>query len=108
MKWNRGLWIRIAVPVVAFGFMHLAGWRSCTAILSGTWPAGAKGDFLGIVCGVCYTLSYFATVVVVPIVVIAAGVLALWDARARSRVSPDPTAPTLNRNLCGSSQEGGA
>jgi hypothetical protein len=62
----------------AFAGCALAGWREDTTFLSGTvgadgWEATRNG------CA-AYLLAYFGVVLVAPILVLAAGLLALWQA----------------------------
>src|SRR6185436_6066846 len=74
-----------------FGFVfmvcQLAGLREATTFLSGT---AAGGEFAGTLCfGVIYLLAYFGMVLVAPIFLIAAALLACWRRfRARPKDSP--------------------
>jgi hypothetical protein len=55
--------------VLAFGAARLAGMREAVATLSGTAAPGAQG--------VAYVILHFAVVVIVPILLIAAAILAV-------------------------------
>jgi hypothetical protein len=68
-----GLLKRAAIVAAAFLVCHLAGWRELTSVLSGTPP----GSTLAALGGVLYLVSYFAAVIVAPVLVIAAGLLRL-------------------------------
>ena len=61
---------------MAFTTCHLAGWRECTTILCGTSPTGGGGDRYASWFGVIYVLLYFASIMIVPILVLAAGFVA--------------------------------
>ncbi|HUS63863.1 MAG TPA: hypothetical protein VMZ28_04930 [Kofleriaceae bacterium] len=66
-----GLLGRAAILLAAFGACHLAGWRDLTSVLSGTPP----GSTLAALGGVLYLVFYFAAVIGVPVLIIAAGLL---------------------------------
>jgi hypothetical protein len=65
-----------AMFVVVFGACHLLGWRDDTAILSGTLAPGSE---LTMVRGLIYLASYFAAVLLSPILILAAGLFVLAD-----------------------------
>jgi hypothetical protein len=64
-----------------FLLIHLAGLREYTAFLSGTPGAVGTGMRLSVFYGTVYILLYLGAVVLVPIMVIAAGILAIWRRR---------------------------
>ncbi|GEM_PF-3542903 len=69
---------RALVLGVLFFLVHLAGLREYTAFLSGT-PAMVETSMrLSFFYGSIYILLYLGAVVLAPILVIAAGILALW------------------------------
>lgn len=68
-----------------FLLVHLAGLREYTAFLSGTPVAAATGMKTSAVYGMVYILFYLGFVVVAPILVLAAGILAAWQKFIRSR-----------------------
>jgi hypothetical protein len=73
-----------AAALLVFGGLQLLGFREDVAVLSGSRVASVVG-------GVAYALSYFAAVVGVPVVMLAAGgleALRRFTSRARSRQSP--------------------
>jgi hypothetical protein len=77
-----GFLISAAVIVTLYLIVHLLDFRVETTVLSGTAPSGADGLARGLI----YIGLYFASVVVAPILVIAAAVLkALELVTARSR-----------------------
>ena len=82
-----GLLTRAVVLTVLYGALHLAGWREYTSILCGTAPTGNLGDRASQVCGLIYVLLHFTVVIVVPIFVLAAGLLSLV-ARWRNSANP--------------------
>lgn len=68
-----------ALLVLAWAMAHGLGWRDDTRIISGTGvPSGGA-----VLRGVAYAVSYFAAVVVAPILVIAAGLRAAGGRVAR-------------------------
>ena len=97
MNDTRRRWCRVLLPgriVSPGGFLasaaliagvfvicHLAGWRHNTSFLCVTPPAG-ESTGLSILLGLVYALSYFALVLLVPILVLAAAIfgvlLRLW------------------------------
>ncbi len=77
-----GLLVRAVLLTVVYLVLHLAGWREYTSILCGTAPTGNLGDRQAQLYGLIYVLCHFAVVVSVPILVIAAGLLALIQHRA--------------------------
>jgi hypothetical protein len=96
----RGLIHAAVVLALLFTAVHLLGWRSDTAILSGTMPDGASsggggGAVLAVAAGALYVVLYFAFVLAVPILLLSAGIMALllrWT-RRRLRISDADSAP---------------
>ncbi len=72
-----GWLIRAVVLLVLFAAMHLLGWREHTNVFSGTLGLNSTADYLRAIAGGLYVIAWFATVVVAPILLIAAGVFAL-------------------------------
>ena len=71
----RGMLLRAAALVVVFGICHVAGLRQYTAVLSGSSPGGTQPGALEAVLGGAYVAAYLASVIVAPILAIAAGLL---------------------------------
>jgi hypothetical protein len=71
-----GLVARAAIITLIFCIAHLAGLREYTTIISGTSPTGDVRDFWAIFLGAGYTMLYLAFSLVVPALLIAAGLLA--------------------------------
>ena len=69
----KGLLFRAALIAALYGLLHVCGARHDVAFLSGTPVGGAGATMLG--CA--YLVFHFAFVIVAPILVIAAGILAL-------------------------------
>jgi hypothetical protein len=69
----RALLFHATLIVIAFGIFHALGWREFTTVLSGTIPADNSSAEAGFKA-IAYMASYFATVLVVPILVIAAAI----------------------------------
>ena len=87
----RYFFLRAFVIVVLFAVVHLAGLREYTTFLSGTVANPAVDFRLSAFYGMIYIALYLGTVVVVPILVIAAGLLKFWGQRKKSR--------TVDQNL---------
>ncbi|MDB6108849.1 MAG: hypothetical protein JWR69_599 [Pedosphaera sp.] len=82
--------LSVAVTLsVFFMLVHLVGFREHTAFLSGTTGAVGVGTRLSTFYGVIYILLYLGCVVIAPILVLAAGMLAFWQ----KFLSPDKHLP---------------
>lgn len=78
--------VRHAVLIVAlYAAVHLLGLREFTTIICGTVASPALGVRLCTLLGLGYMALYFGTVVLVPILMIAAALLKLWEAMGRRR-----------------------
>lgn len=74
----RGLVLRALYLALLFGIVHLLGLREYTTFLSGT-PARQTSLTLTAILGSIYALTYLAAILIAPILVIAAGILKLWQ-----------------------------
>ena len=63
-----------AVMVAAWGLCHALGWRADTAVLSGTVDPSHGSATWVMFRGMIYAVTYFAAVVVGPVLVLASGV----------------------------------
>ncbi len=72
-----GLLSCAAVLVLLFAIMHLAGLREYTTIISGTSPTGDLRDQSALSMGVLYIILYMVATMIVPVLAIAAGLLAI-------------------------------
>jgi len=71
--------LRAMAIVALFLCVHVAGMREYTTFLSGT-SANAQVSFqMSAFYGMVYIALYLGTVVMAPIMVLAAGTLALWN-----------------------------
>jgi hypothetical protein len=66
-----------------FLLVHLAGFREFTGILNGTIGSLALGWNLSAFLAVIYILLYLAFVILVPVLILAAVILAIWGRRVR-------------------------
>lgn len=73
----KGFILRAAVCVAALAVVHLLGWREYTSIISGTSPTGESISLSTALPGMLYMAAWFATVLIAPALLIAAGVLRL-------------------------------
>jgi len=64
---------------VMFLLVHLAGFREFTSVLNGTIGSVAAGWNLSAFLAVIYILLYLAFVILVPILVLAAMILTIWQ-----------------------------
>jgi len=74
----RDLLQRAAAICGLFLLVHLAGFREYTGILNGTIGSMALGWKLSTFLAVFYIVLYLAFVIVVPVLVLAAGILVVW------------------------------
>ena len=102
MSWNlrcrlAGLWraelfspkdfVRRAVTIVIiFLAVHIAGLREYTSILNGTVASAELGRGMSAFLGLAYVFAYLAFVLLVPILLLAAAMLAGWERLSRRRV----------------------
>jgi len=71
--------LRHAVLIVlTFGLAHAFGLREYTSFLNGTTGSTELGYELSALLGLIYLSLYFATVLLVPILVLAAPLASLW------------------------------
>jgi hypothetical protein len=70
-----------------FLLVHLAGFREFTGILNGTIGSLALGWNLSAFLAVIYILLYLAFVILVPVLVLAAVILMVWQ-RLHQKVFP--------------------
>ena len=81
-----GMALRAIELAVIFVMLHLLGIRRYTSVLCGTFGAGYGGAFAGML----YVLFYLASVVLAPILIIAA---AIWGAYNRVTGKKEPKHP---------------
>lgn len=70
---------RAAAISVAYLLMHLAGFREFTGILNGTIGSLSLGWNLSAFLAVIYIVFYLMFVILVPMLVLAAGILLAWQ-----------------------------
>ena len=76
--------------VISAGFLlvHLAGWREYTSVLNGTVGPDSTGWAGSTFFGVAYVLIYLAFVILVPVLLLAAALLAAWQRLISTRCWP--------------------
>jgi len=72
----RGLLVRAAILTLSYAIFHALGWREYASFLSGT-VAGVSSSQIKMCLGALYVMLHFACVLVVPVLVLAAGLLFL-------------------------------
>lgn len=80
----RGLLARALLLVAVYGVCEFAGWREATTFLSGS-QTGASWSAT-VWKGVAFLLAYHGAVLLTPILLIAAGLLAMWRRFGTERV----------------------
>ena len=86
----RDLLQRAAAISILFLLAHIAGLREFTGILNGTIGSLALGWNLSAFLAVIYVVFYLAFVICVPILVMAALILASWKRYHRKSDPPSP------------------
>jgi hypothetical protein len=75
----RDLWQRACALSVLFLLAHLAGLREFTSVLNGTVGSTAVDAKLGAFLAAVYILLYLAFVILVPVLILAAILLMVWQ-----------------------------
>lgn len=90
-----GFLVRAGLLAMAYGVCHVAGLRERMSFLSGTPPATGTGTdpAWAMTLGAAYFFCYFAFVLVVPVLILAAGLLAVLGAAAGRAHPPAPAGP---------------
>ena len=81
----RDLWQRAVAISGLFLLVQLAGFREFTGILNGTIGSLALGWNLSAFLAVIYILLYLAFVILVPVLILAALLLVVWQHFCRRR-----------------------
>ncbi len=79
-----GFLVRALLIAVAFAVCHFVGLREHTSFLSGTTASVSGGMDRSLLLGTLYIAVYLAFVLLCPILLIAAALLALWQRRRPS------------------------
>jgi hypothetical protein len=80
----RALLLRAALIAAAYAVLHLARARPYVSLLSGTLHAPATEAQGTLILGVLYILAHIGFTVLTPVLVLAAGLVALYE-RVRER-----------------------
>lgn len=75
----RDLILRPIVITVFFAIAHFCGLREYTSFISGTAPTTSFSPTVAGFFGLSYLVLYFAFMLLVPILLIAAGLVTLWN-----------------------------
>lgn len=71
--------MRALVISVVFLAVHWAGLREYTSVLNGTVGSTSTGWRTSAFFGVAYLIIYMAFIVLAPILILAAGILTVWQ-----------------------------
>ena len=71
----KGFLIRAAIIGAIFLLCYIAGLKEYTCILCGTSPTGNVADSWSAILGAVYVLCYFMFIVLVPVLILASGIL---------------------------------
>jgi hypothetical protein len=74
----QGFLTRALVISAVFLAVHLAGLRDYTSVLNGTVGPASASWRTSAFFGLAYLVIYLAFVLVVPVLILAAGILAVW------------------------------
>jgi hypothetical protein len=86
----RYLFVRALAIVALFLVAHLAGLREYTTFLSGTTANTQVSFQTSAFYGMIYIALYLGAVVIAPMLVIAAGLLLLWNRRTAKTSNKSP------------------
>ena len=89
----RDLLQRAGAISALFLVAHLAGLREFTSVLNGTIGSVAAGWKLSGFLALIYILLYLAFVILVPVLVLAAMILAVWRRWVQKERTPDQLQP---------------
>ena len=78
---------RAVVVAIIFLAVHIAGLREYTCILNGTVASVELGRRMSAFLGLAYVFAYLGVVLLVPILLLAAAMLAGWQRLSRGRES---------------------
>ena len=81
----RGLIVRGVILALFFGICEIAGLREHTTFISGTPTEAGSNVNASSILGVVYLAAYFGFVLMTPILVIAAVLLAMWQKWSSNR-----------------------
>ncbi len=88
---------RAAAITVVYVILHLAGFREFTGILNGTIGSLSLGWNLSGFLAVIYIVFYLMFVILVPVLVLAAAILIIWQRRTFPRQSTQAEARQVSR-----------
>jgi len=76
--------------VIGAGFLlvHLAGLYEYTSVLNGTIGPGSTGWAMSAFLGVAYIIIYLALVILAPVLILAAGILTVWQRHLNKEKTP--------------------
>jgi hypothetical protein len=87
-----------ALLTVLFIIVQLAGLREYTSVLNGTVGSTHLSWQTASFLGAAYIFVYLGFVVVAPILILAAGILKIWQRIITTRQSADESKPTVEKN----------
>jgi len=87
--------------VIGAGFLlvHLAGLREYTSVLNGTVGPESAGWAMSAFLGVAYIIIYLAFVILAPVLILAAGILTVWQRHSNKEKSPASNCDPNSRRI---------
>jgi len=87
--------------VIGAGFLlvHLAGLYEYTSVLNGTIGPGSAGWGISAFLGIAYIIIYLAFVILAPVLILAAAILAVWQRYLNNEKAPVSNCDTNTRRI---------
>jgi hypothetical protein len=74
-----GMILRALLIVLSFAICHALGWREHTTFISGSQADVVVDRSVSTLCAVAYMVAYFGSVLIAPVLLLAAIIINLWD-----------------------------
>lgn len=87
-----------AMLTILFVIMQVAGLREFTSVLNGTIGSTHLSWQTASFLGAAYIFVYLGFVIVVPILILAAGILKIWKRMVATKEMPDESRASVEKN----------
>jgi hypothetical protein len=74
-----GMILRALLIALSFAICHALGWREYTTFISGSQADVVMDRSVSTLCAVAYMAAYFGSVLIAPVLLLAAIIINLWD-----------------------------